>query len=44
MSEKKEVKDLNEAKERLKKIIKKEKLTNIPLNIDTKNNSKKYNK
>lgn len=41
MSEKREVKNLDEARERLKKIIKEERLTNIPINSDAKNKPKK---
>lgn len=43
MTEKREVKDLDEAKVRLKKVIKKEKLTNIPLPSSTKSKSRKHN-
>jgi len=43
MLEKREVKDLNEARQRLEKMIKKEKLTNTPIIRDVKNKPKNNN-
>lgn len=44
MTTKTEVKNLDEAKKRLEKIIKKEKLGNVPIFNDAVNKSKKHNK
>ena len=42
--EKREVKDLNEARQKLEEIMKKEKLTNTPINSGAKNKPKGHNK